>query len=102
MLVEFPMPLALVGALLTTVAACLLSAEGLSTVRVQRHRRDAYDLSLLKDAETYTGPSRDNPEAGTEKPSWESEDGDAVYCHQCDVSIPAANSICPNCGKTLL
>jgi hypothetical protein len=96
-----PMPIALAGAVVVAVAGCILCAELWACCRERWSRRDPYDLSLLDDAPGYNGPSRDDPKRKPDAPSWESEEGDTVYCHRCDVSMPAAYSTCPKCGALL-
>ena len=98
-----PMPpaLALAGAAVAAIAGCVLCREALAYSRERWRRRDRYDLSLLDDAPRYNGPSRDDPDQGPETPSWESEEGDVVYCHRCDVSMTTALSVCPKCGCRL-
>jgi hypothetical protein len=94
-------PAAIIGAALAMCAAGILCIEARAYFREFRSRRDRYDLSLLIDTPGFQGPSRDDPEHGPLAPAWESEDGDTVYCHRCDVSMPDTYSICPTCGAKL-
>ena len=66
-----------------------------------RNRPDPYDLSLLKDLPSYQGPSRDNPLHKEDASTHEAEGANTVYCHRCDVSMPAHYDICPRCGNFL-
>lgn len=95
------MPLALLGAGLTAVAGAVLCFEVWTYASERWNRRDPYDLSLLDRTESYRGPSRDDPQVDSEAPDWDVEEGDTVYCHRCDVSMPTAYSICPKCGAVL-
>jgi hypothetical protein len=99
--VTTPMPVSLAGAAVVAVAGCILCTELWAYCRERWSGRDRYDLSLLNDAPSYTGLSRDDPGRDPDTPSWESEAGDIVYCHRCDVSMPASYSTCPKCGALL-
>lgn len=96
-----PAPAAIVFSAIAAVAFCVLCVEGVGFARERWRRRDKYDLTLLDDTRHYEGPSRDDPDRGREKPDWESEEDDVVYCHWCDVSMPTFHSICPKCGRPL-
>jgi hypothetical protein len=87
--------------------AFLMAGLGLIVFEAWRYGRellnrpDPYDLSLLKEAPTYQGPSRDNPEEREPSPTYECDDENVVYCYRCDVSMPAHYDICPRCGNFL-
>ena len=108
-LLSFGAPLLLSRSILFMMAGLPLAGVGVGVIvfeavqAVQRHRSrpDRYDLSLLKETEGYRGPSRDDPDDRPEIPAWETENGDTVYCHRCDVSMPATYSVCPQCGAIL-
>ena len=100
-LVTIPMPAALAGAAIVAVAGSIICGELWAYCRKRWSDRDPYDLSLLNDAAGYEGPSRDDPKRIPAGASWESEEGDTVYCHRCDVSMPSAYSTCPKCGVPL-
>jgi hypothetical protein len=100
-LVSSPMPAALAVSVIVAVAGGTLCMEARAFLRERWRRRDPYDLSLLNDLPGYSGPSRDNPIQPPDALAWESEPGDTVYCHRCDVSMPASYSTCPKCGSML-
>ena len=100
-LLSTPMPAAIAGTVLAAIAGVVLCSELWTYCRERWNRRDPYDLSLLDDAPIFTGPSRDDPGHTPAAPSWASEAEDTVYCHRCDVSMPAAYSTCPKCGTLL-
>lgn len=101
-LVATPMPAALIGAAIAVIGCSVLVRELLEYGRELWRRRDRYDLAQLDETPLYKGPSRDDPgAASSETPSWDSEEGDVVYCHHCDVSMCTTHSVCPKCGRWL-
>ncbi len=100
-LVAAPLPGAIVAGAIALIACAVLGREAFAYGQERWRRRDRYDLTLLDDTPHYAGPSREAPGQGTDKPDWETEEGDAVYCHRCDVSMPTFHSICPKCGCPL-
>ncbi len=101
-LTSLPMPAALAGIGLAVIAGSVLCTEIWNYACERWRTRDRYDLTLLSGTPEYKGPSRDDGSLTADlQPLWETEEGDVVYCHRCDVSMPVSYSVCPKCGSIL-